>query len=97
MSAWSSSNPLDVVWEGLCTLPEELAPGCGSLGRAKLFKLQEKCGPAHSLVVAATSGVRTLSAVFHLRLQALSLTLTVAVMSNSAGGTLTGFASFGGH
>ena len=43
-SACSSSNPLDVVWEGLCTLPEELAPGRGSLGRVKLFKLQEKCG-----------------------------------------------------
>ena len=34
--------------------------------------------PAHSLVVAATSGVRTVSAVFYLWLQALSLTLTVA-------------------
>ena len=64
----------------------------------------------HRLVAAATSGVRITEVALCLLPQALLLALTVAislhlllwgcklqVTSNSAAGTPTGFAGFGGH
>lgn len=62
--------------------PRELALCCVSLGQAKLHSLPERCGQwtaaTHSLMIAATTGIRTVVASFPLPL-ALEQALVVAI------------------
>ena len=83
-NACDGREHLDVatVWDRSCALLEELSLGHGSLGRAKLLSLPQRCGqypmPVHSLMAAATTVIETAMAVLHPLPQAPSLFLSVA-------------------